>query len=721
VGIVGGVRASFGAVLRIYFVRYRHSGFIVALSGLILVALGPVSATAQITRLEIVSRTTSNDPAFGAVGPYEIIKGRAYGDLDPQDRRNRIIQDVTLAPRNARGRVPYVATFTLARPVDASKASGLLMYNVVNRGNGDVAPDPAGHLWLVSGWQGDVRPTPNNQTVEVPTAVHADGSPVLGLAIARFSNLAPGTTTVTVATPRDPNATGGPIYRQAAADQSAAALISVASETTTGQQTGVVRIPRATWAFADCRSVSFPGTPDRTRVCLKGGFDATRLYQLVYTAQDPLVLGVGLAATRDLVSYFRYSRVPENPLAGAIRHVVSLGNSQSGNFIKTFIHLGFNEDLAGRIVWDGAFPRIAGRQTPMNFRFALPGGAGSLYEPGSEGVLTWGSYTDTKRGRPADSLLDRCTATRTCPKVIEAFGSTEFWGLRMSPGLIGTDATTDVPLPANVRRFYYPGTSHGGGAGGFRVDLPAPGPNAGCSLPGNPNPQSDQTRALTVALVEWVTKGTEPPASRSPLLSRGELVPATRAAMGFPHVPQIPFTDDFVNAVLDYDFGRGFLANDLSGTMSLQPPRIVQVIPTFVPTVNEDGNEIAGAPSVLHQAPLATYLGWNVTASGFAKGRICGFSGGAVQFAKTRAERLASGDPRLSVEERYGTLEGYMCVVRAAAERMVADRLLLRADADRTIRQAQESEILPRSTVSSAEARAIEVRVCSGGLAPRVR
>ena len=469
-------------------VCHRQSWFVV---GLLAAVLLPASAGAQMTRLEIVSRTTSNDPAFGSTGPYEIIKGRAHGDLDPRDRRNAIIQDVDRAPMNARGRVPYVATFTLARPVDPAKASGVLMYNVVNRGNGDVAPDAAGHVWLVSGWQGDVRPTPFNQTVEVPTAVNADGSPIVGLALARFSDLAPGTTTVTVAAPRDPGATGGPIYRQAAVDQRAASLISVASETTTGQQSGIITIPPAEWAFADCRTVPFPGTPDRTRACLKGGFDPARLYQLVYTAQDPLVLGAGLAATRDLVSYLRYDRSAANPVAGIVRHVVSIGNSQSGNFIKTFIHLGFNEDLAGRIVWDGAFPRIAARQTPMNFRFALPGGAGSLYEPGSEGVLTWGRYNDTTRGgRPAASLLDRCTATKTCPKIIEAFGAAEFWGLRMSPGLIGTDAKADVPLPANVRRFYYPGTPHGGGRGGFSVDLAAPGPNAPCTLPANPNPQS---------------------------------------------------------------------------------------------------------------------------------------------------------------------------------------------------------------------------------------
>jgi hypothetical protein len=681
------------------------------LVALLLVVASPLTAGAQITRIEITSRTAASEPAFGAVGSYDVIKGRAYGELDPADRRNAIIQDLQLAPRNVNGRVPYVTTFTLARPSDSSKASGVLIYSVVNRGNGDVAPDADGHVWLVSGWQGDLTPTAANQTIEVPTAVNADGSPVVGIALARFSNLQAGTTTVSVAAPRDPNAAGGPIYRQAAADQRTASLISVRSETTTGQQSGVVTIPRTDWAFADCRTLPFPGTPDRTRLCVKGGFDPSRLYQLVYNAQDPLVLGVGLAATRDLVSYFHHANGDGNPVAGLVRHVVAIGNSQSGNFIKTFIHLGFNEDLSERIVWDGAFPRIAGRQTPMNFRMALPGGAADLFEPGSEAVLTWGTYDDKARGRQgATSLLDRCTATKTCPKVIEAFGATEFWGLRISPGLIGTDARTDIPLPDNVRRFYYPGTAHGGGRGGFSVTLPTA--TNGCVLPSNPNPEAEQTRALTVALVEWVSHGTPPPASRYPLLSKGELAPATRTGVRFPNVPQIPFQDNFVNAVLDYDFGRSFNPNDLTGVIAVQPPRIVQVIPTYVPTVNSDGNEIAGAPSVLHQAPLATYLGWNVRGSGFDSGRICGFNAGAVPFAQTRAERVAANDPRPSLEERYGTLEGYVCVVRAAAERMVSDRLLLRDDADRTIRQAMESQVLPAAANATVAARAVGAQLC---------
>ena len=285
---------------------------------------------------------------------------------------------------------------------------------------------------------------------------------------------------------------------------------------------------RGDWAFANCETTRWPGTPDPTRICLKDGFRADRIYDLVYTAKDPLVLGVGLAATRDIVSFFHHAQKDaagtSNPVADAIDRVVSVGDSQSGNFIRTFIHLGFNQDERNRIVWDGAFPRIAARQTPMNLRFALPGGAALTYEPGSEGVVWWTSYEDKARGLKKAGLLDRCTATQTCPKIVEAFGSSEFWGLRMSPDMLGTDAAHDLPLPDNVRRYYYPGTTHGGGRGGFR-DRGRGRARDACSLPPNPNPEAEQTRALTRALVDWVTNGTPPPASRYPTLANGDLVP----------------------------------------------------------------------------------------------------------------------------------------------------------------------------------------------------
>jgi hypothetical protein len=674
---------------------------------LVFCVAAPVGA--QVTRLEVTSRELAgNGQPFGGAGQVEIVRGRVHGEVDPVDRRNRIIQDIDLAPRNARGRVEYVATFALARPVDPTRASGTLVYSVVNRGNGAVEPSPDGHVWVVSGWQGDVVPTPNNQTITVPVAKHADGSTMTGPVLQRFVNMPTGTTTMPLR--------AGSGYPYASDDQRAATLTVSTSESSVGVKSGTAVVPRDDWALADCRTVPFPGTPDPSRLCVRGGFDPARLYELVYTARDPLVLGIGLAATRDLVSFLRHDARDRagtpNPVAGLVRHAVSIGNSQSGNFIRTFIHLGFNEDLAGRIVWDGAFPRIAARHTPMNFRFALPGGAVDLYEPGSEGVLWWSRHADSVRGRgPAASLLDRCTATNTCPKIVEVFGSAEFWGLRMSPNLVGTDARADIPLPANVRRYYMPGTTHGGGRGGFQV---AAGGAGGCALPGNANPMNDQFRALNVVLVDWVVNGTAPPDSRYPTLGRGELVPATAAAVGFPSIPGLRPIDGLVKVVLDYDYGPDYVANDVSGVITLVPPRIVQSIPTYVPRVDADGNETSGVPSVLHQAPLGTYLGWNIAGAGFFAGQICGFQGGYVPFAITRAERERTGDPRLSLEERYGTLEGYVCTVRRAADAAVGERFLLREDADRMIREAGQSRVLPAETSSSVENRVRGAVRCGG-------
>ena len=471
-----------------------------------------------------------------------------------------------------------------------------------------------------------------------------------------------------------------------------------------------MRVPRADWAFADCRSVPFPGTPDPTQLCVKGGFDPKRLYQLAYTVQDPLVLGIGLAATRDITAFFRGAAADAqgtpNPVAGAIRHVVAIGDSQSGNFIRSFIHLGFNEGADQRAVWDGAFPRIAARQTPINVRFGVPGGAAGLFEAGSEPAIWWGGYEDRARRRRRASLLDRCTASRTCPKIVEVFGSAEFWGLRMSPDLVGTDARTDIPLPENVRRYYYPGTTHGGGRGGFAVDA-APAP-AGCTLPANPNPQADTTRALTRALVDWVVRDTAPPDSRYPRLARGELVPPAAMAAAFARIPGARDPAPLLNPFLEYDFGPGLVLNDLTGVLRMAPPRVLRVMPSVVPRVGPDGNELDGVASVLHQAPLGSYLGWNAYAGGFFKDQGCGFSGGYLPFARTRAEREARRDPRPSLEERYQTHDGYVRVVRAAADAAVAQRVLLPEDAARLIAEAEQSDVL--AAVPAAKVAAIRVR-----------
>jgi hypothetical protein len=669
-----------------------------------LLCAAPLSA--QVVRLEITSREpmSTGQPA-GAAGPFELIRGRIHGEVDPKDPHNAIIQDLDLAPRNAGGKVEYVATFALARPVDLAKASHVLLYHVVNRGNGQATANAEGDITLVSGWQGDVIPTAANQSLVVPIARNKDGSPVTGRVIARLFDLPDGARSAPI---RLASLGTAQPYLPADLAQADATLTWHSSENYAGQQDARHTVPRAAWAFANCENSPWPGTPDPSRICVKDAFHADRLYEIVYTAKDPLVLGVGLAATRDIVSFFRHAAADAsgtpNPVAGIVEHTISIGDSQSGNFIRTFIHLGFNQDTQNRIVWDGAFPRIAARQTPINVRFALPGGAAGMYEPGSDGVVWWTDYADKARGLKAAGLLDRCTAAKACPKIIEAFGSTEFWGLRMSPDLIGTDAKRDLPLPDNVRRYYYPSTTHGGGRGGFPIDATT-GANSQCTLPANPNPEAEQTRALTRVLVDWVTKGTPPPPSRYPTLADGDLVVPTRTAIGMPDIPGLPFSDRILNPLLRYDFGPGFNAADLSGVMSVVPPRIVSVLPTYVPRVNDDGNETSGVPSVQLQAPLGTYLGWNTVRSGVFAGYGCGFQGGWIPFAQTKAERISHGDPRLSIEERYGTHEGYVLAVRKAADQAVKDRFLLADDADRYVREAQASQVLTAVAATPARAR----------------
>ncbi|MBV9890597.1 MAG: hypothetical protein JO090_06905, partial [Rhizobacter sp.] len=437
--------------------------------------------------------------------------------------------------------------------------------------------------------------------------------------------------------------------------------------------------------------------------CVRGGFNPALAYTIVFTAKDPIVQGVGFAATRDIISFFKNAAQDDagtaNPLAGAVGWVLGRGTSQSGNFLKSLIHNGFNQDESGAIVMEGAWPHIAARQNPLNFRFALPDGAATLYEPGSEGVLWYSRYSDIKRGRATASLLDRCNATLTCPKIVDTFGATENWDLRGSPYTVGTSADQDIPLPRNVRRYFFPGTTHGGGGGGFTYAA-NPTPAGGCTLPSNPNPETDTMNALLVDFVDWLRNGTLPRASRYPTISGGTLVPPTKAAMGFPTIPLygLPASapDGLNNPLLDYDFGPNFHYNDMSGFITVQPPVIKQKIPMLVPRVNGDGNEdVIGQslPSPLFQAPLGTYLGWNITASGYRQGTICAFTGGYIPFAQTKAQRLANNDPRLSLEERYGTHAAYVAAVTAAANAAVAQRLLLQADADRIIGQAAASNV----------------------------
>jgi catechol 2,3-dioxygenase-like lactoylglutathione lyase family enzyme len=545
-----------------------------------------------------------------------------------------------------------------------------------------------------------------NQTIQVPIAHGANASSLTGPFVIRFVNQSGSTAPLII-----PRATPTP-YLPVTLDTTKATLVSATAESATGVKSGAVEIPASDWAFADCGSTPFPGKPDAAHLCVKGGFNPALLYELRYTAKDPLVLGIGFAATRDINSFFRYEKQDAgghvNPLAGNIRWAVSEGSSQSGTFLRAFIHLGFNQDESGRIVWDGSNPHIASRVLDMNRRFAVPGGTVSLYELGMEAPLWWSDWNDAPRGRGKSGLLDRCRATNTCPKIMETFGSAEIYGLRASPMLVGTDAKADIPLPDNVRRYFFPGVTHGGGPGGFSTSTGAvPG---GCDLPINPAPSAPMRAALLRSLVEWVTKGTPMPPSRYPTIADGTLVVNTAAAMGYPNIPGKPSAEHIQYPLLTYDLGPDFNYQDQSGHWA-KLPSVKGVLPQLVPKVDADGNEVAGVKSPLQMAPLGTYTGWNVMTSGPFKGQMCLFAspvGGFIPFARTQAERTASGDPRPSLEERYHSHEGYVQAVAAAAQKLVKDGYLGRTDADAMLQQAAASTVLASASAQNGFADMID-------------
>ena len=683
-------------------------------------ALAAPLAQARVTRI-VIDETRPLTAADAGGIASEQIAGRAFGELDADSAANTIINDLPLA-RDADGKVPYVATFVLTKPVDLTRASGLMWHEVPNRGlriNGAIAERANGDIGLASAWQGDnagataVRVTAGIDQphwLKLAIARNADGSSVAGKVIGRIVNRAgPQSQALIVQTNPVP-------YKPASLDTRQATLVSRTAESTRGEVIGETPIAPSDWAWARCdASNPFPGVPDPTQICLKKGFDVARLYQVVFESTDAYVLGIGFAAWRDVGAFFKTARADDagtaNPVAGAVTHSIGRGVSQSGNFLRGWLHLGFNRDEAQRQVHDGLWPIIAGRRIALNFRWAQPDGVLELYQAGSEGPQWWLPHSDPVRGGAAAGLLDRCTATNTCPKIVEHFGAAEVWALKLAPEWVGTDARTDLPLPPNVRRYYIAASNHGGGAGGFDSSLPGaalpttgpncPGNNYGTGvLPANPMPHAETVNALRAHFRNWVMRGVPPPASQWPTLAQGTLVRADKAAMGFPTLPQlrpgIP-EPDFIMPVIDYDWGPQFRAADGSGVASNAPPVIRQVLQMFAPKVDADGNELGGVPVVLRDAPLGTYLGWNITAGGarpFHQGQICNYVGGMIPFARTRAERVATGDPRLSLEERYGSHEGYVSAVRKAADKALAAKFLLPEDARRLVSEAEMSQVL---------------------------
>lgn len=625
-----------------------------------------VPTQARVTSLRVLDQEPfAAGATFGSAGAYVRIRAVASGELDPDAPENSGIADIGMAPRDARGRVHYETDVFILRPADAAKGSGMLLYDVANRGNKFLmgwvndAPetngpvnDPRsladagngftfrrGDTMVWSGWQSDVPPGNGRMTIRGPGA----GGDITGRI---RDEIVSGTRLGTLVEAQLP-------YAAADLDPAHARLTVRAREADPG-----VDVPPGGWEFAGDHAIRL--LPTGT------AFQPVKLYEFWYDAKAPLVSGIGFAATRDVVSFLRYGG-EGNPLAHpGVTHAISFGVSLSGRFLRHFLELGMNRDEDGRRVFDGVYPHISGAgKTFANARWAMPSRTATQHEdrfyPENWFPFSYTQTTDPATGRSL-SLLRHDGSD---PLIIETDNSTEYW--QKGASLVHTDPASgaDLALPANVRMFMIAGTEHGGHAG-------TSGTRGACAEPRNPHSPGPALRALIADLEDWVARDVPPPDSLVPRISDSSGVRAE--ALRMPPIPGVTWAPgaNAIGAPVDWVNPPAALANPY---------------PTLVSAVDADGNETAGLRLPDIAVPLGTFTGANVYAA--YPGELCDRDGAYLPFAHTWAGRLATGDPRPSLRERYASQGAYVAQVQEASARLVAARLLLREDADRYIQAAR--------------------------------
>lgn len=654
------------------------------------------SARSQITRLDITSRVSPafGGTSFGAAGQYELLIGKAYGAADPLSPRNAQVTDLAGAPRNATGLVEYNFDVAILKPIDVSKADGTLVHEVSNRGrqfliplhllggNGDfTSPAGAGNVrvgldqgytMVWTGWQGDFQSTVNASGVgmmaaRLPTATGVDGKPIVQTVVDEF--LLDASTGGLPAVAKNATFMDVPLsFTPAVADASKFTL--------TVQERAddiPVTLPSTQMAFT---------TGNTVRVQLAPGYDLGAVYHISYQAINPLVAGLGSVSMRDLVSMLRYSATDgagtAHPLSlngkSIIQRTIDIGISQSGRFVKDFLYRDFNADEQGRPVFDGMIPSGSGAKRGYFVeRFAQPGKSPDVQHenrgyPGASFPFTYPTLDDPVTGK-TDGLLKLCTASRTCPKIMQTDSDWEQW--QQLGSLVVTDTLgRPLQLPDNVRSYVFAGTPH------FITGTVANGTftsnSAVCANLANPLNWAPIYRALMVAMVDWLKTGTLPPPSQNPsTLADGRVSIETLANM-YPAIPGYTFSRLYGKPQL-IDFTK-----DPWQVISTSAP-----YPASMLRVNPDGNEYDGIVMPELAVPIATYSGRTTRNVGYAAGDLCATSGASFPFAKTQAERLSNGDPRPSIAERYTSNADYRAKLAAAASQLVQKRLMLQGDADR--------------------------------------
>lgn len=642
------------------------------------------TATARVIEFNIVAvEPFAEGATFGNTGAYERVRGTFKGELDPADPRNKVIVNIDKAPRNAAGRVEYEADFFMLRPVEGARGNGKLVYDVTNRGRKNIhwrlmdarpaspahANDPRtledagngllfrmGYTILWSGWDPDA-PRTNNGMGMKPVIATDNGKPIVRVI---RDELVSGT--------RSPaRETFRLTHHAFTTDQSQARLTVRRREADARQE-----IPASGWAYVNDREIRL--MPDGTN----GTKPVTgSIYEFHYPAKDPRVLGIGMAASRDLISFMKYestdAKGSPSPARG-IKAALGFGISQSGRFLRDFVYQGFNQDTRGRKVFDGTLSHTAGvGGVFLNAEFGQPGRTNTQFEdhmmPENEFPFSAARLTDPITGK-TDSILRNDGFD---PLWMESNTSTEYW--QKGASMLTTDplGSKDVELPTTARVYLIAGTQHAGQA--WMTSTPGNNVN-----PRNPHSPTPAMRALLIALSEWVD-GKSPPPSQTPRIADNTLIAVEKLL--FPSIPGMAIARK-VNVF-------GVLKDWTKPEMDMSKP-----YRPLVTNVDADGNEIAGIRLPDIAVPLGTYTGWNIYKAPYAEGELGDRDGSFMPFVSTASEREVSKDPRPSLQERYSSHGNYAAKVLEIVNKLVTARLLLAEDADRFVARANEPAMRKR-------------------------
>jgi hypothetical protein len=649
-----------------------------------------------VTALEIKSCSPfAQGQSFGDVGPYRQLDGTVHFAVDPHHPANAGIADLQRAPRDAQGLVRCSADVRLLQPAVPQRGNQRLLLDIVNRGNPTVLTnfnsavgrmDPGngflmrqGYTVVWCGWQDDVPATPGLIRIHVPEALDASGRPLAGKIAVTFQPDA----LVRVQMLSDRLHRPHPAKDLNDPD----AVLTVQDH----EDAPPVTIPRQQWSFA--RLEGDRVVPDAAHVYLASGFQPGKVYQVVYTTTGAPVIGLGLLAMRDIVSFLRYGTAGEgNPCAGQLQYAYSFGRSQSGRFLRHFLYLGLNQDERQRLVFDGLTPLVAGGgRGEFNQRFGQPSNT-NKYSVKNLFPFHDRVQTDPDTGR-TDGLLARLAARGKVPKIFFINTSSEYWGGHAALTHMDLDGKHDLASSETVRIYHLAGTQHGPGNLQF-TDTGTRDDSLGQHKP-NSVDYRPLLRAALVNLDRWVTAGTPPPPSLHPRLDDGTAVPPAHTAATFQGNPGMHFPAH-LRSIARLDF-RLETEEEI---LTIMPPRVGKPYANLVAAVDEDGNELAGIRLPDISVPLATYTGWNVRHPDFGgPGQTLSLLGSTVPFPATRAERQATGDPRLSIEERYASKEDYLHQVQQAVEALVQQGYLLAEDRPTIVDQAAQRYDLFRGRV----------------------